>query len=84
MVFVGLGRQGMMSDNDDAMRHLGKLLHMLCDLTPGDRCRALDEAQAFYNAVYADRPIVPSGFGYTTLRHVTPMFDDDYNDALRP
>lgn len=66
-----------------ALDHLGSVLMVLSDLTPGDRCRALDEALEFYNAQRPGAVIEPVGAGYTELRHVFP-FDENFDSALMP
>lgn len=63
-----------MSENP-ALDHLGAVLTLLADLDPGDRCDALDEAIAFYNAARPDRQVVPSGVGATRLVHHIPGMD---------
>ncbi len=51
----------------DALTHLGKVLYILADLYPDDRCRALDDALAFYNSLRPNEKIGPSGLGYQRL-----------------
>ncbi len=45
-----------------ALEHLGNVLHLLSDLHPDDRTRALDNALEFYNKKRPNRRIEPSGF----------------------
>ena len=61
--------------DDAALHHLGEILSLLSDLEPGDRCRALDEAQAFWEAATGLR-IEPTGCGTTRLVHHIPALDD--------
>jgi hypothetical protein len=56
-----------MATKDDALRHLGKVLMILSDLHPDDRCEALDSALAFYNEHCPDWRVTPSGFGFQRL-----------------
>lgn len=49
----------------EAMNHLGNVLSLLAELHEDDRCEALDEALAFYNAENPNQQIVPVE-GYTT------------------
>jgi hypothetical protein len=49
----------------DALDHLGFVMSMLAEIPAIDRCRDLDEAQAFYNAARPEAQIVPSE-GYIT------------------
>lgn len=65
------------------MYHLGRVLHLLCDLSPDYRCRALDAAQEFFNA-NSEVKIAPTGVGYGVLEHKFPGLDPDYDDRLRP
>lgn len=57
----------------DALDHLCNVLVMLSDLTPGDRCRALDDALEFYNAQRPDWRVQPIGGVYSELRHFSPL-----------
>lgn len=66
-----------------AMAHLGKVLVLLADLTPGDRCRALDAAFAFYNDQNPHALVEPVGCGYTMLVNVFP-FDERYDPSMVP
>lgn len=52
---------------DIAIKHLGDVLYLLCDLHPDDRCRALDEALEFYNKERPNWRVEPSGLGYQRL-----------------
>jgi hypothetical protein len=61
--------------NDEAMRHLGEVLFLLSSLAPEDRCRALDDAQAFWEAKTGMK-IEPSGCGVKRLVHHIPVLDD--------
>jgi hypothetical protein len=57
-----------------AMDHLGDVLMMLADLSPDDRCRALDEALAFYNAAARPDAQIAHTPGYVTrLVQITPL-----------
>jgi hypothetical protein len=63
------------SDNttETALNHLGFVLKILAELSPNDRCRALDEAQAFYNAARPDAQIEPMQGYVTRLVQVGPL-----------
>jgi hypothetical protein len=51
----------------EAIYHLGSVLAYFSDIHPDDRCLALDEALAFYNAARPDARVEPSGMPYQRL-----------------
>jgi hypothetical protein len=62
-----------MEDCDEAMKHLGNVLVILAELVPDERCRALDNALAFYNERNPDCQ-VEGVEGYDTyLVHQGPL-----------
>lgn len=62
-----------MAADHNAYDHLRNILYILADLHPDDRCQALDDALAFYNAARPREKVAPSGGGY--LRLTGPSFD---------
>lgn len=65
--------------------HLGNILHMLSDLTPGDETMALIHARKYWNSFNREGlKDCPSGMGYTQLIHKMPMLHDDYDPSMEP
>lgn len=58
---------------DEALTHLGNVLHILADLVPDDRCAALDTALAFYNQHRPDAQVAPTNVWKTYLINVHPV-----------
>ncbi len=67
---LGLSKE---TTEDAALDHLGIVLRLLAELSPEDRCQALDEALAFYNAARPDAQIQPNDGWITKLIHIGPM-----------
>lgn len=63
----------MPSEPETALDHLGLVLSILAELSPCDRCRGLDEAQAFYNAARPEAIITPTAGYVTRLVQVGPL-----------
>jgi hypothetical protein len=62
-----------MDDAQETMRHLGNVLVLLAELVPDERCRALENALAFYNERNPDCQ-VDGVEGYEThLVHIGPL-----------
>lgn len=57
----------------DAMTHLGRVLTILADLHRDDRCRALDEAMAFYNRNNPHARVEPADGYETRLVNIGPL-----------
>lgn len=57
-----------------AATHLGAVLYFLADLHPDDRCQALDDALAFYNAQCLHAQVAPQE-GYVSRLVITTPFD---------
>lgn len=64
---------GIEGIDDAALRHLGFVLTILAELSPNDRCRALDEAQEFFNAACPNAQIEPMEGYVTRLVSVGPL-----------
>lgn len=58
---------------DRALYHLGAVLQILANITPGDQCKGYDEALAFYNATHPDARIEPSDDYVTHLLTIGPF-----------
>lgn len=59
---------------DQAMDHLGDVLAILAELHPEERCKALDDAQAFYNAARPEARIEPvEGYETRLVSTKTPV-----------
>jgi len=56
-----------------AMKHLGNVLVILADLVDDERCRALDEALAFYNANNPNLQVMPTEGYKTHLVSIGPL-----------
>jgi hypothetical protein len=56
-----------------ALSHLGDVLSILANLTPDDRCQALDEALAFYNEHRPDAKVVAEPGWVTKLVTEGPL-----------
>ena len=56
-----------MSDLDQILEHLGKVLYFIADIHPDDRNDAVDTALAFYNERCPNKKIVPSPFGFQRI-----------------
>lgn len=52
---------------DATLDHLGAVLYFLADLHPDDRCAALDNALAAYNAARPNAKVGPSGMDLQRL-----------------
>lgn len=65
---------------EEALNHLGDVLNQLADLHPDYRCRALDEALAFYNDKCPDQRVLPSGLSLQRLINI----DDPLDTAPTP
>jgi hypothetical protein len=63
--------------------HLGKVLHMLADLSPAYSCESLELARMFYESETGDI-IFPSGMGYYVLEYKMRAFDEDFDERLMP
>lgn len=57
----------------DAIDHLGRVLNLLAELSPNDRCEALDAAQDFYNLACPNATIAPTPGYVTRLVQVGPL-----------
>jgi hypothetical protein len=55
------------------MEHLGNVLMILAELHPDDRCRALDEAMAFYNGSNPNCQVEPAQGYVSRLVHEGPL-----------
>lgn len=58
----------------DAMAHLGNVLVMLAELHPDDRCKALENAMAFYNEHNPEARVEPIHGCETRLVHIGPLW----------
>lgn len=54
----------------EAMKHLGNVLMLLAELHPDDRCKALDNAMAFYNQHNPKAQVAPVPGFETHLVHL--------------
>lgn len=68
----GRDAAGPAGDLTQALDHLGAVLYVLADLSPSDRCQALDEALEFYNGQRPDHQIGPSDGFVSRLVQVGP------------
>lgn len=59
--------------SDEAMSHLGNVLMILAELHPDDRCRALDEALAFYNERRPNAQVAPVDGYVSRLVNFSPL-----------
>lgn len=71
--FAALSTTEQAVEGGEAVDHLGAVLHLLANLEPDSRCRALENAQTFYNAVRPDAIIAPEPGFITTITHTTPL-----------
>ena len=67
---------------NDAMWHLGNVLHYCADIHPDDRCDALDSALEFYNAASPNWHVAPSDYRYQRLVD-PPLFVEPQEHSVR-
>jgi hypothetical protein len=58
---------------ETALDHLGTVLYVLADLCPNDRCKALNDAQDYYNSTRTTQQISPNPGWVTRLVQVGPL-----------
>ena len=61
------------TEDKDALDHLGHVLNIFAELSPTDRCRALDDALEFYNAARPNFKVGPQPRFVTRLVQVGPL-----------